>query len=247
MFKNMKWNALLMAISYIAAGVFLCMYPNTLKNIICDIIGISVIVIGTIHIIKYLIMDIRQALYRDDFVEGIIMIFIGVLIIYEKKTFTELVPSLLAIYIIIGGFSLIQDSIDASRLGFKTSWIYALFGIISIIFGLLIMFDVLKLGIPQFQLIGGGFIYCGVTSLFSSIHLSNRISKYIKNKERIEKLEREAKEEKEPTPLPGDTGPIVLENKPHEATMNIPTYEEENIELKLPEEESSEPEGEENV
>ena len=231
MFKNMKWNSLLMAIGYIAGGVFLITFPNTLDSVMCNIIGAVIILVGIIHIINYVIMDIRKALYRGDFVEGVIMIFIGILIIYEKETFSNVIPSILSLFIIIGGFSLLQDAIDATRLGFKGSWLYVVLGLIPIVYGILILFGVVAtLGYPLYLTIGAGLIYCGAASFFSSIHLSGRIAKYIRELEETEK----AKEEKikhdvleETVFVPGTDGPVVVENQHTSSTptVEVPTEE----------------------
>lgn len=221
MLKRIKWNSIAVAILYIVAGVLLFMYPNTLQNIVCDVIGFAVIIIGIIHIVNYLIMDIRDAIYRDDFVEGVVVILIGVLLVYEKKTFATLVPSILSIFIIISGFSLIQDAIDLHRLGVKGSALYVTLGLIPIVYGILLMFDILKLQVPILKLLGIGLVYCGATKLFSSIHVSTRINKYIKE---LEKPKEEPKPSffQQPAPQPEsinlthDVSPIILDNSPQE-------------------------------
>ena len=49
MFKNVKWSALVTAILYTVAGVLLFIYPQMSENLICDVSGIAVIVLGLIH------------------------------------------------------------------------------------------------------------------------------------------------------------------------------------------------------
>ena len=225
MFKNMKWNSLLMSIGYIAGGAFLIMFSTIPNATLCNIVGGIVIVVGVIHIVNYMIMDIRKALYRGDFVEGVIMIFIGILIIYENKTFSDVVSSILALFIIIGGFSLFQDAIDSSRLGFKGSWLYTLLGIVPVVYGILILFGVLPsvYNIPLYAMIGGGLIYCGIVSFFSSLHLSGRIAKYIKELEKgHHSKEEQVKDEghQETVFVPETDENAVLEDT---HTMPVPT------------------------
>ena len=116
MFKNVKWSAIVTAALYIASGALLFVYPQLSENLICDVIGIAVIVWGLIHITSYFMMDLQESLFRNDFTEGVIMVLIGILVIYQKLLFQQLVPFLLSIVIIASGIMKLQDGIDAHRI-----------------------------------------------------------------------------------------------------------------------------------
>lgn len=178
MFRNVKWSAIITAALYIASGALLFIYPQLSENLICDVIGIAVIVWGLIHITSYFMMDLQESLFRNDFTEGVIMVLIGILVIYQKLLFQQLVPFLLSIVIIASGIMKLQDGIDAHRIGFPNGWIYLVLASVSVVFGLVIMFNLIPAGQLVFKVLGAGLFYSGITDLFSAIYLSAQIRKY---------------------------------------------------------------------
>ncbi len=196
MFKNIKWTSLAVALLYIVSGVLLLLYPQLSESLICNVVGIALIVGGVIQIAVYLMMSVEDALFRNDFVEGVILILIGILVIYQQGVFQQLVPYVLSIVVIASGIMKLQDGIDAYRIGFPKGWIYLVLASVSIIFGLVIMFGLIPAGQLVYQVLGAGLTYSGITDLISSLFLSVRIKKFTK-----------AKEEGEAAPEPEVTQP----------------------------------------
>lgn len=186
MLKNLKWNALLTALIYILSGVTLIIYPDKVQNIICNIIGIVGIVLGVIRIFMYLTADAKDAVYRNDFVEGVVLILVGILIIYQKAVVQTLIPFIVAIVIIVDGFVKLQDGIDAKRLGYDKSYIYVIFAAISIIVGLIVMFNLVETSHLLFQILGVGLVYCGLSDVISVIFIAKRVQKFVDEKNKVE-------------------------------------------------------------
>ena len=179
MLKNLKWNAILTALIYVVAGAILIIFPDKVQNVICNIIGLVGIILGVIRIFMYLSAEVQDAIYRNDFVEGIVLILIGILVIYQKAIIQSLIPFIVAIVIIVDGFVKLQDGIDAKRLGYDKSYIYVIFAAISIIVGLIVMFNLVDTGNILFQILGGGLVYCGVSDIVSVVFIANRVKKFI--------------------------------------------------------------------
>ncbi len=189
MLKNLKWNALLTALIYIVAGVVLIMYPDKVQDVICNIIGIVGIILGVVRIFMYLAANAADAVYRNDFVEGVALILIGALIIYQKTVVQTLMPFIVAIIIIVDGFVKLQDGIDAKRLGYDKSFIYVIIATISIVVGLIVMFNLVETSNLLFQILGAGLIYCGATDIVSVIFIAKRVQKYVTAKQKAAEFE----------------------------------------------------------
>ncbi len=191
MLKNLKWNAILTALIYVVAGAILIIFPDKVQNVICNIIGLVGIILGVIRIFMYLSVEVQDAIYRNDFVEGIVLILIGILVIYQKAIIQSLIPFIVAIVIIVDGFVKLQDGIDAKRLGYDKSYIYVIFAAISIIVGLIVMFNLVDTGNILFQILGGGLVYCGISDIVSVVFIANRVKKFVetakKEEEYVEK------------------------------------------------------------
>ena len=139
MLKKIKWMSLIIALIYIIFGIVLLLYPGQIADMMCDLFGIGLIIYGIINIVMYFLVDIRISLFRNDFAAGVIMILIGVMVIYYKEMFQEMMPFLLAIAIITSGVYKLQDGIDAARIGYSQGWLYI---IMAVSFVVLIAFNI---------------------------------------------------------------------------------------------------------
>ena len=211
MLKRMKWMSLIMALLYILFGIVLLLYPGQMADMICDLFGVALVAYGIINIVTYFMIDIRESLYRNDFAAGVIKILVGVMVIYYKETFQELMPFLLGLAIITSGVYKLQDGIDAARIGYSQGWLYILMAAVSIILGFVIMFNIVQAKDVMLQAAGAALVYCGVTDLYSTLYLSGKIDKFMRDIEQrvtekketfVQQLEKDAmpkeKEEEEP-------------------------------------------------
>ncbi|MBR2768401.1 MAG: DUF308 domain-containing protein [Solobacterium sp.] len=211
MLKRMKWMSLIMALLYILFGIVLLLYPGQMADMICDLFGVALVAYGIINIVTYFMIDIRESLYRNDFAAGVIKILVGVMVIYYKETFQELMPFLLGLAIITSGVYKLQDGIDAARIGYSQGWLYILMAAVSIILGFVIMFNIVQAKDVMLQAAGASLVYCGVTDLYSTLYLSGKIDKFMRDIEQrvtekketfVQQLEKDAmpkeKEEEEP-------------------------------------------------
>ena len=218
MLKNIKWTAVLISVVYIVAGVLLVMYPSASADVICNIIGYALVLSGIVNIATYFMLDLKDSLFRNDFVIGIVLSLLGVLVIVEKDAFQTLIPFVLAIIIVASGFAKLQNAIDMMRLKVNKSWIQFVLALISIVFGLVIMFGKINGNDVLFTVIGVGLIYSGATDLYSTIYLSAKVKKYFKALEEA-KHQQELKRE-------GNVIDVPLENV---AVENVSEEDQEEV------------------
>jgi len=179
MLNRMKWTSLAYALLYVAAGILLLLYPGVIGAMFCDLFGIALVIYGIINIVMYFMIDIRESLYRNDFASGIIKILIGIMVIYHKELFREIIPFLLAIAIISSGFSKLQDGVDAARIGYSNGWQFLLLAAISVIAGMVVLFVVIKDPELLLQIAGGALLYSGLTDMYTTLYLSGKIKKFL--------------------------------------------------------------------
>ncbi|MGN1389553.1 MAG: HdeD family acid-resistance protein [Bulleidia sp.] len=226
MFKNLKWDSVLKALIYLAAGIVMLVYPEIMTTYSADILAMICILLGLIKMISYLLMDVTKALYRSDFSEGIILVIVGLVCLYQKAQLKTLIPSIIALAIIYSGLLKLEDAVDNRRLGKTSSGGYVFFAIIAVALGIVILFGLVKDEKFLFQFIGGSLIYCGVTDLVSSFLLASRFRKYSDEQAAREAAGETKPEEKQPEqPEPSEEpGPEQLEApaEEEEAPRHIP-------------------------
>ncbi|MBQ9327095.1 MAG: DUF308 domain-containing protein [Solobacterium sp.] len=189
MLSRMKWSSIAFSIVYIAAGVLLLLYPGQISEMFCDLFGIALIVYGIINIVVYFMIDIEESLYRDDFADGIVKILIGIMVIYHKALFQQIIPFLLAIAIIGSGFSKLQDGVDSARIGYPKWWQFLVLACISIVLGAVLLLNLIPAGDLMLQVAGAALLYSGLTDLYTTLYLSGKIRKYFKSLEKPEVME----------------------------------------------------------
>lgn len=199
MLERMKWTSIAYAVLYAAAGIFLLLYPGQVADMFCDLFGIALIINGIINIVVYFMIDIRESLYRNDFSSGIIKVLLGIMVIYHKDLFQQIIPFMLSIAIIASGFSKLQDGIDAARIGHPNGWQFLALASISIIFGFVIMLNLIKTENMMLQVAGAAMLYSGITDLYTNLYLSGKIKKFLENLDHP-KTEPETRKPEENTP-----------------------------------------------
>ena len=184
MLDRMKWTSIAYSLLYIAAGILLLLYPGKMGELFCDLFGIALIIYGIISIVMYFMMDIRLSLFRNDFASGIIKILLGVMVIYHKDVFQALIPFLLAIALVASGILKLQNGVDVARIGYPNSWQFLVLAAISIIAGIVIMFNLIPAEQLMLQVAGGALLYSGLTDLYTTLYLSGKIKKFMDAREK---------------------------------------------------------------
>lgn len=186
--KHFKWQSMIAAVLYLIVGLLLLFYPQSIADLICNLVGVGMIVYGAVLIISYFMMDLQDSLFRNDFVFGIVWILLGILVIKEKSVFQAMIPFIMGIMIISSGFLKLQDGIDAIRMGYPKSWVYLIMAAISIVLGLVILFNLISANALLYQIIGAGLVYCGISDLYFTITLSSKIKKFVGKAEQAAKV-----------------------------------------------------------
>ncbi|MDO4198763.1 MAG: DUF308 domain-containing protein [Erysipelotrichaceae bacterium] len=235
--KNIKWTAIVMALGYIAAGVYFFMFPDTSEDMIRTILGFALIGVGIINIIAYFVRSNEESFLRDDFKDALIMITIGCFALAFKELFIELVYLVIGIIIMISGYSKLQDCVDTWRFGANHGPLYIVLALVSIAAGLVAAINPFTSTQHLHYLIGGALIFSGVSDLFSSIYLSTKMVqlKSARRKEEQEAMEAAAEEETvsvEPAfePISIETVASIPEEKPVEEVSVEETVAEDSSE-----------------
>ncbi len=246
MLKQIKWSSLLFAIGYVAAGALLIIYPTPSSDLIAYVVGIAVIVFGIVNLTTYFLLELRESLFRNEFIIGFMAILFGLVILIKQNMLRDLIPVVLGLVIVTSGCQKLQSSVVAKRIRYDQAAVYMWLSIIAILFGLLVMFYLAgRLAIKDLYFwIGIGLVYCGLSDLFVTIVLAKKFNEYVKEFEKgMHPIPAEPSPEAdipaEPQPAHNDPGvpePVISEP----AAEEKPVIEPEIIEPLDPEEKKDE-------
>ncbi len=176
--KEIRWNVMLKGILYIILGIIALALPETMEKTIGYLLGVVLIIAGGISIISYLLRDVRENYYRDDFVFGLVEIVIGIIVLLKVEIIISLIPILFGILVIISGCTKLQDAVDMKRMNYA-GWIAMLIlALINIVLGLVLIFNPFAAAELMFRVIGIGLIFSGITDCAAALYFARRMRGY---------------------------------------------------------------------
>jgi uncharacterized membrane protein HdeD (DUF308 family) len=189
MLKQVKWSSVLSSVAFIIVGILMIIYPNVSAAVVAYIIGIGFTVFGLINIAAYFLLDIHDTLYRNDFVIGLMALIFGVAVIVKKDLIADLIPLIMGLIIMTSGFTKLQRAVISKRIGYSDSKVYIILSLISIIFGIVVIFFLNGESMANilFIVIGAGLIYCGLSDLFANFFLAAKFNQFVKNFDNVKK------------------------------------------------------------
>jgi len=191
--KNIKWANILVAICYIVGGFILLSNPYIGEELICGAIGYGAIGLGALELIIYFVYPIENRVFKNDFVVGLSLLTIGIVAFVYMDLFLEITYIILAMVILVSGFMKLKDGLDASVLGGHNGTLYFILALISIGFGLIILFNsyifnnTFATKETMHRLIGAGLLFSGISDFISAIYVSGKVNSYKKELDRLAK------------------------------------------------------------
>ncbi len=178
--KDLKWNAIIGSLVMIVTGIILIIFPGVSMTVLASIVGVGAIAAGLFSIIRFFTYELSESFYRNDFLIGIVIMTIGIVILFRPQVFISIIPFVLGIVIMFSSFSKLQDGITAKRLGYPNHMLYIILALIDCVFGLIVLFNPFDFATILFVIIGVGLVYSGASDLYVTIYLSKKFNEYYK-------------------------------------------------------------------
>ena len=160
---------------------------NYQMNEMCTLFGwikITTFVAGIIEIIRYFVTKIDERYKRNDFILGVVLLAVAIIILLCKYTLSDIVAVSFGVAIIVSGALKIQDTLDAKKIGKSHIKTYMILVFICIALGALVIINYFY--ILDYRLLyisaGIGMLFSGITDMVSNLYLAYAKTKYEKNK-----------------------------------------------------------------
>ncbi|MGP1376753.1 MAG: HdeD family acid-resistance protein [Bulleidia sp.] len=178
--KDLKWASLLTAFLYIIGGFLMLLFPGKVALFACIVIGAALIIYGVIDIILYFMLDLSELIFRNEFVNGVVWIMLGFMVIHYRLSLQKMMPLILGVALIASGFGKVQNGIVIHRLNASRAQVPLLLGAISMVFGMVVLFGKLHVESLLFQIIGAGMLYSGASDLYLTLYISGKVKQFCK-------------------------------------------------------------------
>ncbi len=181
LFKKAKTTSIVLALLYIAFGIFLICAPNSAVALICYLLGALIIISGICETVNYFIYGYQPF----GFVSGLLEIMFGIVIAVVTPVIVSsaVFPVVIGLVFLIKSILLMQDSFDYRRAGIKTWWLDLAFAIVMLAFGIILLINPFGGNASKtlFLFIGISMIFSGISTLASTLFISSKAKKIRKS------------------------------------------------------------------
>lgn len=181
LFKSLKANYTISAVVCALLGLVLVIWPGATSQIICMLLGGVLLAYGILQIAIYLFNRERTIVLQGMMLLGIVFAVIGLWILLKPEMIIMAVPVIVGVLIVIHGLHNVVQALALKKDGYENWWLAFVLGMLTVIFGGVLIFNPFKAIELVVRIIGVFLIYDGV----SDIWILSRVFKVKRDKERI--------------------------------------------------------------
>ncbi len=174
--KKIKTNVIVSALICAGLGVILVVWPGLSVQVVCMAIGGVLVLNGLSRLLNFILNRDGSIFSQMNLVMGIIITVIGGWILLQPGTIIAMIPILVGIIIVIHGINNLQQAVSLCQNRYDKWWIALLLGIVTIGFGVLLVFNPFAAVDTLIRFIGLFMIYDGA----SDIWIMSRVSRNVK-------------------------------------------------------------------
>lgn len=171
--KSVKWNLVLAALAYVVLGVVLLIWPDTTGNVLCTLLGILLLGYGIFQIIGFFTRGDEGwgsgAVYL---LAGLCAVALGVFALSSPEKVLSILPVALGAVVVVDSCMSLKRSFQLKELGMERWWVIALLAVVTLVFGLVVMFNPFRSAMLVTRIVGGVLIYQGISDLVAVGRLS---------------------------------------------------------------------------
>ena len=175
--KNWKVSFLLAAALYLVLGLVLLLWPGTTAAVICYAFGGILVVYGAAAILSFFLS--RAAAFVFDLFLGIAALALGIFLLVRPQVIISILPIVLGLFILVDGLLNLLRAFELRRLEYQRWGVSLALSLISLALGLVILFHPYLAAEALVMVIGGVFIYEGVSDIWT-IFMVGRLTKELR-------------------------------------------------------------------
>ncbi|MBD8941714.1 MAG: hypothetical protein EGR71_04135 [Clostridiales bacterium] len=184
--KAFKTENILTALLYVALGLLLMIFPESIAKTLCYTIATLLIVVGLIRIIGYFLKKEQDGYSRTGIVSGLIFVILGIFITVSSRAIISVIPFIMGICILISGFSKLQYVFQLNKYMNEKNKGMFLVAIVTIIVGVVLVFNPFRAAKWMIRLVGICIAFTGASDLITGIYFYRKMRDYIKDMQALE-------------------------------------------------------------
>ena len=185
--KSIKTNILGSAVLCIILGIVLMVYPDTSLTLVCQVVGVIVLVTGIGFLISHIRGGLLSWFYKLDLILGLLFLILGIYILLNPWGLLSIIPIVFGVLLIYHGISDLGQAMELRKYEADRWWISIIIASITIVLGVVIMSNPFGTIDMLMRITGACLIYDGLSNLLL-------VGKFSKSIRRFQKYEEEAED-----------------------------------------------------
>ena len=163
--QDMKHNYFVNAVIMVLLGLVLVIWPHILGVLLCYLLGGALIVMGVFQLISFLRGERLGFYNKFVMMMGIVLVLLGIWICTQPHIVLSIIPVVVGIIVLIHGLMDIQYTLDIKKAGSTKWWIALIAAILTLVVGLLLVFNPFTAYEITMVLLGIAMLYDGWSDL----------------------------------------------------------------------------------
>ena len=186
--RAIKADYLLSSILCIALGVIFIIMRGGVIHLLGSVLAIAMIIVGAVYLGSFLLNIMTNGF---SMLLGILILAVGIWFLLQPAVIVSLIPIVIGVLLLFHGIRAIKEIMDAKKFGFGAWGAGLILAIISIVCGIICVFDAFGVMEKAVILVGIILIFNGASNLWITLSASHAEKEYHKYHDTIDGVFRE--------------------------------------------------------
>lgn len=138
--RTAKTGYIVMSLLLCVFGLLLVFMPGLSLRVLGIICGVIIIVFGVFKLVGYFSRDLYRLAFQYDLAFGALLILLGIAMLIRPAAIVSFFCAAIGVAVLVDGLLKVQMALDAKKFGLRRWWLILATAVITIVFGVLLVF-----------------------------------------------------------------------------------------------------------
>ena len=174
-FNRIRWTYVIISAFFLVLGLIMILRPEQSLPLICRGLGVLAAIFGAVRILQYFLRAPQGIGQRYDLAGGLFCLLIAALLLFRAAEVAAVLSVIVGIFILIDSVFKFQIALDARRSGAQSWALMMLLACVSLLLGVLLVFDTFRGQKLLSVIMGAALIYDAAANLFTMFYVNHAI------------------------------------------------------------------------
>ena len=138
--RTAKTGYIVMSLLLCVFGLLLVFMPGLSLRVLGIICGVIIIIFGVFKLVGYFSRDLYRLAFQYDLAFGALLILLGIAMLIRPAAIVSFFCAAIGVAVLVDGLLKVQMALDAKKFGLRRWWLILATAVITIVFGVLLVF-----------------------------------------------------------------------------------------------------------